>query len=177
MKYAATIGFFDGVHRGHQNVIRRLCDLAKERGLRTRVITFENHPLSIVRPGSEPELLCSIEERKKKLLKAGADEVITLRFTREMMQRPAREFMEHYLRDELQIKLLMLGYDNRFGKRQEGEGFPQYVEYGSELGIEVIEGPRPEEAGLFEGRAISSSLVRELLTNGRKTEAEKLMNI
>lgn len=60
---AATIGFFDGVHRGHRMVISRLLSVARERGLRTMVVTFGNHPMEVVCPGYEPELLLPVEEK------------------------------------------------------------------------------------------------------------------
>lgn len=175
--YAATIGFFDGVHRGHRHVVHTLLRMAEERGLQTLVVTFANHPLSVIRPELVPQQLCSVEEKCQRLTDAGADEVVLLNFTREMMQQSAYDFMKSVLRDQLHVRLLMLGYDNRFGRRQEGEGFEQYVEYGKELGIEVVCGPLPEEAGLFEGKPISSSLIRQLMTEGRAKDAEHLLNI
>lgn len=174
MAYAATIGFFDGVHRGHQMVVRALLEAARQRGMQTMVVTFDNHPLSVVCPGKEPQLIISNEEKERKLLALGIDRVLSLHFTKEMMQQTAHDFMQE-LRDDYDVRLLMLGYDNRFGRRQPDEGFADYCRYGESLGVDVVEGPRPESAGLFEGRAISSSLVRELLAEGRTDEAEGLL--
>lgn len=174
--FAATIGFFDGVHRGHQEVLRRLQATAKEHGLQTMVVTFGNHPLEVVKPGYEPQLLVPVEEKVRRIKACGIDKVVVLQFTREMMQQPAREFMEKTLRDELGVSVLVIGYDNHFGKRNPEESFLSYVEYGRELGIEVIEGPRPEECGLFEGRPISSSLIRQLFEEGRTEEANSLLS-
>lgn len=174
--FAATIGFFDGVHRGHRHVFGRLCDIARSKGLQTMAVTFGNHPMEVIRPGSEPQLLLSIDEKIERIKACGIDEVVVLKFTRGMMQQPAREFMEQVLRDDLGVSLLLIGYDNRFGRRNPEENFEVYSEYGRQIGIEVVEGPRPEECGMFEGRAISSSLIRQLMQEGRETEARKLMN-
>lgn len=173
--YCATIGFFDGVHRGHRQVIERVKQTAAAKGLGTMAITFDNHPMEIVRPGYVPELLITSDEKEEKLIALGVDKVVMLHFTHEMMQQPARLFMEKTLRDELGVKILVMGYDNRFGKRNHEETFETYVEYGQELGIEVIEGPRPEECGLFEGNPVSSSLIRELIKEGRQKDAQELL--
>lgn len=173
--FAATIGFFDGVHRGHRQVISRLQTVARNRGCKTMVVTFGNHPMEVVRPGYEPQLLLPVEEKIRRIKECGVDEVVVLQFTREMMQQPAREFMQEVLRRQLGISVLVIGYDNRFGRRNPDETFHSYVAYGKELGIEVVEGPRPEECGLFEGKAVSSSLIRQLIAQGREHEALQLM--
>lgn len=176
MAYAATIGFFDGVHRGHQQVLHRLQTIAKGRGLKTMAVTFCNHPMEVVSPNYVPQLLTTAEEKAERIKACGIDEVVMLRFSKEMMMQPAREFMEKVLRDTLGVTTLLIGYDNRFGKRNPEETFLSYVEYGKELGIEVIEGPRPEECGLFEGKPISSSLIRRLMEEGRSDDAIHLLN-
>lgn len=173
--YCATIGFFDGVHRGHRQVINRMKQIADEKGLQSLIVTFDNHPMEIVRPGFVPELLITSEEKIKRLEATGVDRVLALHFTTETMQQPARDFMQHILRDELCVSVLVIGYDNRFGRRNPDETFETYVQYGRELGIEVIEGPRPEECGLFEGQAVSSTLIRTLTKEGRHEEAARLM--
>ncbi len=175
MRYAATIGFFDGVHRGHRHVIARLKAFAEDRGLHTLLVTFSNHPMDIIRPGSAPELLLPYDEKMRRLRATGVDKVIAYPFDRGMMDMPARDFMEHVLRDGLGVRLLMIGYDNRFGRRDASETFETYVRYGEELGVEVVEGPRPELSGLFEGRPVSSSLLRELIKEGREEDAHSLM--
>lgn len=173
--FAATIGFFDGVHLGHQKVIERLKSVADSNGMKTMVVTFGNHPMEIVRPGFQPQLLITVEEKVRRIKTCGVDEVVVLQFTKEMMQQPAREFMEKVLRDNLDVGVLVIGYDNRFGKRNPDETFDTYRLYGKELGIDVIEGPRPEECGLFEGKPVSSSLIRQLIADGRNEEAEGLI--
>lgn len=148
---------------------------ASERGLQSMVVTFGNHPLEVVRPGYEPRLLIPVDEKVQRIKALGIDRVVVLPFTKEMMQQPAREFMAEVLHKSLGVSALLIGYDNRFGRRDPAESFRSYVAYGREIGIEVIEGPRPEECGLFEGKPISSSLIRQLLQEGREAEAEKLL--
>lgn len=175
--FAATIGFFDGVHQGHQKVIERLKSVASNNDMKTMVVTFGNHPMEIVHPGYQPELLTSVEEKVNRIKACGVDEVVVLQFTREMMQQPAREFMEKTLRNTLHVSALVIGYDNRFGRRNPEETFETYRQYGAELGIDVIEGPRPEECGLFEGKPVSSSLIRQLIADGRNKEAHTLLEL
>lgn len=174
-RYCATIGFFDGVHRGHRQVIKRLQELAYSKGLESLVITFDNHPLEVICPTYVPDLLLSSEEKVQRILETGISKVEVMHFTKEMMNQLAFDFMKHELKERLGIEVLIIGYDNRFGKKNDKESFETYVEYGKELGIEVIEGPRPEECGLFEGKAISSSLIRSLRNEGRIHEALQLM--
>lgn len=175
LHYCATIGFFDGVHRGHRQVIDRMKHIADEKGLQTLIVTFDNHPMEVIRPGFVPELLITPQEKINRLEATGVDRVLPLHFTIDTMQQPAREFMQHVLRDQLHVSVLVIGYDNRFGRRNPDETFETYVQYGRELGIEVIEGPRPEECGLFEGQAVSSTLIRTLMKEGRHDEALRLM--
>lgn len=177
MKYVATIGFFDGVHLGHQQVIHRLRALAASKGMKTMVVTFGNHPLEVVRPDFVPQLLTNADEKVRRLKACGVDEVVVLNFTREMMQQTAYDFMKDVLRDRLGVGTLLIGYDNRFGRRNPEESFLSYVEYGRQLGIDVQEGPRPEECGLFENAPISSSLIRRLIGEGRVNDALSLMEL
>ena len=149
----ATIGFFDGVHRGHQFVIGCLVAEARQRGLQAVVVTFDEHPRKVLctsKPSSETSLqpspvirerylLTKRDEVRKLILDAGADRCEVLHFDRSMAGMPAREFMKTVLKEQLGVRVLMMGYDNRFGHRESGstEGFDDYVRYGQELGIEV----------------------------------------
>lgn len=159
--FAATIGFFDGVHLGHQSVISQLRAAAQKRGLQSMVITFERHPRQVLQSEWQPLLLTSLEEKKELLVRTGIDKLVVLRFDRAMSQLSSREFMERVLKHELGVSLLLTGYDNRFGHDRTAT-FDDYVAYGRELGIEVICGQPTDVAGL----RVSSSLVRSLLSEG-----------
>ncbi len=139
----ATIGFFDGVHQGHQFVIRHVADEAHRRGMEAVVVTFDRPPREVVTGQSTP-LLTTLEEKKALILAAGADRCEVLPFTREMARLTAKEFMQTILKEQFQVEVLMLGYDNRFGHRTPGvhEDFNDYQRYARELSMEVVKLPQ-----------------------------------
>lgn len=164
--YAATIGCFDGVHSGHRFVISTLMEEAKKRDLIPMAITFDRHPRQLFHPDWQPQLITDRGERDQLLFKTGISVVTELCFDQEMAQRSAREFMEQVLARDLRVRLLLTGYDNRFGRHSD-ETFDDYVAYGRELGIEVL-AATPYD---IDGQRISSSLVRELLLQGQVGKA------
>ena len=153
--YAATIGTFDGVHRGHQFVLRRLVAEARDRGLLPLVVTFDASP-------RREQVLTPLDEKLRLIRQAGVDRIEVLSFTPELKVMTAREFMARELCDRLGVRLLLTGYDNRFGRNRE-TGFDDYVRYGRELGVEVL--------GLPAEGAVSSSLIRQQLLAGAVDEA------
>ena len=170
---AATIGHFDGVHLGHQHVLRRLCMLAKERGLaQSMAISFDRHPRTVFDKDFVPNMLTTVDERRQIISQVGVDVCAVLRFDKEMASMSAEDFMREVLRDKLGVRLLLLGYDNRFGRKNKDEGFEDYVRYGKALGIEVIECDPLE---LAYGKRVSSTLVRELLADGKVDEAAECL--
>ena len=167
----ATIGSFDGVHRGHAAMIAEARSLAVERSLPLTVITFTTHPRLLFKPSQQPFLLSSLEDKLSLLRHCGVDRCILLPFDRAMAALSAREFMFDILRDKLSVKLLAVGYDHRFGSLQRGEGMQQYIEYGRSAGIEVY----PMNPYLPDGVNISSSAVRRLLDAGEVTAAADIL--
>lgn len=163
--YAATIGFFDGVHQGHQFLMERLKREAAERGMQSMAITFERHPRQIVQGEWKPEFLTELHEKLKLLKATGIDTVVVLRFNRQMAALSAREFMQ-LMHDRLGVRMLLTGYDNRFG-HDRSEGFEDYQCYGRELGIEVQGG----DALAIGQLNVSSSRIRHLLKEGNVEEA------
>lgn len=159
--YAATIGFFDGVHRGHCSLLGELRQQAACRGLESMVITFDRHPRQVVQPQWQPQLLTTTAEKQALLAAEGIDRVVVLPFDRTMAQLSARSFMQRVLAGELGVSMLLTGYDNRFGHGRE-EGFNDYVAYGRELGIDVVQA-QPFAA---DGQRFSSSMIRHLLAEG-----------
>lgn len=165
----ATIGSFDGVHRGHQCLLRQVRDIADERGLSAVAVTFALSPRKVL-GGCDMAPLNGIEERVALLREMGMDDVCVLNFTHEMAKMTARDFMQQVLRDELGVEVLVIGYDHRFGC-QRTDGFDDYVRYGHELGIEVVRG-----AACLEGdEAVSSTRIRQCLIEGRVSEAAQLL--
>lgn len=168
----ATIGNFDGVHLGHQYVLRRLRVLAEERSLsRCIAITFPRHPRMLFDKSFRPQMLTTLDERCE-LLRANDVEPCVLDFDEALASLTAREFMEKVLLRQLNVKVLLLGYDNRFGRRNPSETFENYVEYGHELGIEVV---RCDSFSMPDGVKVSSSHIRQLLREGNVGEAERCL--
>lgn len=157
----ATIGFFDGVHRGHRFLIGQVVACAAERGLSSLLITFRTHPRQALHAAYQPQLLTTYEEKCKWLATTEADYCVTLEFTPDLAALSAREFMSEVLRDRLGVKVLVIGYDHRFG-HDRSEGFEDYVAYGHELGMEVVRA----EAFSMGDVHVSSSMVRACLSEG-----------
>ena len=166
----ATIGFFDGVHRGHRFLIERLKEDAQRTGLESTVITFERHPRQVLSADYQPKLLTTFEEKMLLLSKTGVDNCAVLQFDRQMALLTAREFMERVLSGLLNVKKLYIGYDHRFGHNRE-EGFEDYVRYGRELGIEVLQ----NTAFDLEGVNVSSSVIRSFLQEGEVEMAARCL--
>ena len=169
--YAATVGFFDGVHTGHRFLIAELKKEAAKRGLKSMVITFKVHPRKVLHAAYLPQLLTTAEEKQEQLKSTGVDEVVELDFTVEMAQLTAAEFIEQILAKQLGVKLLLVGHDHRFGRNRE-EGFPEYAAYGRQNGMEVIQATR-YSTGQFSH--ISSSEVRNALIKGDIERANTLL--
>lgn len=165
----ATIGAFDGVHRGHQCLLRQVRHIADERGLKAMAITFGTSPKKVL-GGSDATQLTSSEERTTLLHHFGMDEVAVLDFTPQMAAMTARDFMQQVLKEQLHVAVLVIGYDHRFG-RGRSEGFDDYVSYGREMGIEVVRG----EACLESGEPVSSTRIRHLLSVGDVDHATRLL--
>lgn len=157
----ATIGFFDGVHKGHQFLLDHLVEAAGTDGMESTVITFDEHPRKVLNQDYQPEMLSSLGEKLKLLGKKQVDNCALLHFDRDMAQLSAYKFMEKVLRDRLNVRKLYIGYDNKFGHNRE-EGFDDYVKYGRELGIEVIRNPVYK----LHDVNISSTYIRGLLKKG-----------
>ena len=159
--YVATIGFFDGVHRGHQYLISRLMEQAAAAGMPSMVITFDRHPREVLGSNYQPRMLSTLSEKLQRLRQTGVDRCEVLSFTPQLAALTAREFMQHVLKEQLNVGKLYIGYDNRFGHNRE-EGFDDYVRYGREMGIEVIH----NDAFQLNKVNISSSVVRSFLDEG-----------
>jgi riboflavin kinase/FMN adenylyltransferase len=165
----ATIGAFDGVHRGHQCLLKQVRRIADEYGLNALAITFGTSPKNVL-GGGDTSQLTYLEERTTLLHHFGMDKVAVLNFTPQMAEMTAREFMQKVLKEQLHVAILVIGYDHRFG-RGRSEGFDDYVWYGQEIGIEVVRG----EACIEDGEPVSSTRIRHLLEEGEVDEAAQLL--
>lgn len=164
----ATIGSFDGVHQGHRFMVSQVMEQAKMRGLASLVVTFSNHPMKVLRPDFQPQLLTLTEEKVELLQETGVDGIALLEFTKELSQLSAREFMQKILKQQLNVEVLIIGYDNHFG--HDHKSFEDYVEYGKELGITVL-----QNTELQADFKASSTVVRNALNEGDITMANKVL--
>ncbi|MDO5571514.1 MAG: bifunctional riboflavin kinase/FAD synthetase [Bacteroidales bacterium] len=167
---AASIGFFDGVHRGHKFLISQIIDEAQRCNLKSAVITFKNHPKKEIDPNSCPLLLNSFDEKIKQLEPLGLDYCFVIDFNHKLRELTAGEFIKDVLSKMMNVKKLIIGYDHRFGKDR-AEGFEQYKIYGGKCGMEVVK----ENDFAPDDIKISSSKIRKCLLNGDVREAAKLL--
>ncbi|MBN3931002.1 bifunctional riboflavin kinase/FAD synthetase [Streptomyces verrucosisporus] len=160
-----TIGSYDGVHRGHQLIIGRAVDRARELGVPAVVVTFDPHPSEVVRPGSHPPLLAPHHRRAELMAGLGVDAVLVLPFTEEFSKLPPAEFVVKVLVDRLHARTVVEGPNFRFGHRAAGT-----VETLAELGrtydydVMVVDLFERGEAG--GGEPFSSTLTRRLVAEG-----------
>lgn len=175
----ATMGFFDGVHRGHRYLIDETLRIASEKQLPSMVISFWPHPRTVLQTNFCPQLLTNQSEKESLLLQTGTDYVRTVNFDLEISGYSAQRFMEEILRDEFHIKTLIIGFDHRFGN-QRSDDFEAYKQYGEALGMEVIQASPVlvSETGLASeepGQTISSSLIRRWILAGKVKESNVLL--
>jgi riboflavin kinase/FMN adenylyltransferase len=135
---AVTIGAFDGVHLGHQAVLRLVNELARVRHLSATVLTFDRHPAEVVRPESAPKLLTTLEQKLELLAATGeVDECLVLTFDAARSKEPAEQFVEELLASALKARLVVVGSDFHFGYRRHGD-VPLLQRMGAELGFEAL---------------------------------------
>ena len=158
----ATIGFFDGVHRGHCSLLSQVVRQAAQRNRQSTVVTFDIHPRQLVNPDFQPLLLTTLDEKLQLLSQQGIDRVAVLHFDEQMASLSARDFMSVVLSRQLNVDTLVLGYDSRFGHGRTA-GFADYEAYGRSMGIDVL---RATPLLSDDGTPVSSSLVRNLLLSG-----------
>lgn len=164
-----ALGFFDGVHLGHQALLTRCRRLARERGCHAGVVTFDSHPDALVH-GTAPGLLNTLEDRERLLLQRfSMDTVITLPFDREMMAMPWDGFIR-LLMEKYNAAGFVCGHDFRFGHRGQGTGEKLSV-LCNELGIPCVVVPEQ----MVDGRRVSSTGIRELIETGSMAEAVRFL--
>lgn len=165
-----TIGKFDGVHRGHREVIERLRERAD--GRRVVVVTFDRHPLSVVDPARAPLPLLSVDQKREQLIAAGADLVVVVPFTDEFRNLSPEGFVRDFLVDGLSAGLVLVGEDFRYGRGGAGDVSTLRAE-GAVLGFDVeILGDVCVDST---NERISTSTIRSALTDGNVEHAAHLL--
>lgn len=166
----ATIGVFDGVHRGHAYLLSQLVDEARAAHKQSLVVTFRNHPRKVLFPEQDIPLLTTPEEKTALLGTFGIDLCVLVDFTEDFARQTSHDFMQNYLRDTLGIDTLLVGYDHRFGSNADGS-FETYRKEGTQLGIRVVQA----DVLTTQSAAISSTAIRQLILSGRVADAAALL--
>jgi riboflavin kinase/FMN adenylyltransferase len=173
-----TIGNFDGVHRGHRAVLSRIVEEARLRDALAVAITFDPHPLAVLRPEHAPAVLTGLDHKLALLAETGLDAVLVMSFTRELAAWTPQRFVQEALVDALRVTAVVVGHDMRFGHRNSGD-VSTLRELGDRLGFEVllledlgftdaagVEEPAADGLEGAHGRRWSSTWVRDLLLTG-----------
>ena len=165
----ATIGMFDGVHRGHATLIDFLNRQAVAQGKQSLVITFLSHPRQVLHTDESFRLIMPLDERLKQIKALGPDLLLPLDFTPELAQLDSAQFIK-LLRDRYGMDELVTGYNHRFGHNK-GETFGDYCRHGEQLGVKVVKAP--EYLGQY--APVSSTIIRGLIAAGRVVDAMHCM--
>ncbi|MCK4301143.1 MAG: bifunctional riboflavin kinase/FAD synthetase [candidate division Zixibacteria bacterium] len=166
----ATTGTFDGIHRGHQEILRRVLAAGEATGYAPVLVTFHPHPRMLVTPDDAPLLLTTIEEKEQFLPDFFRGTVLVLDFTSELMSFSAEQFVRDILIDKLGMKKLVVGHDHAFGKNRSGSA-DELAALGKRWGFDVeVVGPV-----MLDNQRISSTYVRTLLREGRVDEAVRVL--
>ncbi|MBU0983225.1 MAG: bifunctional riboflavin kinase/FAD synthetase [candidate division Zixibacteria bacterium] len=165
-----TIGTFDGIHRGHQAILRRVRMAAAEKELRSVLVTFQPHPRMVVSPDNVPMLLTSIEEKEQFVPDFFDGQVLVLEFNKQLMNQTAEDFVKKVLVDRIGMSHLIVGYDHGLGKNRSGDT-TQLRKMGAQwvFDVDVVEPVH------YHGGPVSSSRIRTAMNEGRYAEAIELL--
>ena len=166
-----TVGTFDGLHLGHQKIIRRMVELAKENNGETILVTFDPHPRLVVNLNSHEIKFINTQKRKFELLnKSGIDHLIIIPFTKAFAKTSSEDFIKKYLVERIGAKKLIVGYDHHFGKNREGN-YQKLHQLGKDNGFDVEE----INAQYIDEIAVSSTKIRQALIDGDIKRANKFL--
>jgi riboflavin kinase / FMN adenylyltransferase len=165
-----SVGNFDGVHRAHLRVLAELVERSRRRKVKSIAVTFEPHPMRILRPDSAPKLLTPTAEKLRLLEQTGIDAVLLLPFTRDVSLMSPKDFIQHILCDRLKAVEVHEGYNFHFGHKASGN-VEMLSELGRDLGFEVVIYPEMR----VRGESVSSTRIRELVQQGNVSRARALL--
>lgn len=169
-KTAISLGMFDGVHLGHQSILKVLTQVAKDKNLCPSVLSFWPHPRLVFNPDADLKLLNTIEEKTKLIEKAGIEQFFIKEFDEDFRNLTGKEFVKEFLIKKLNVKYLMVGYDHVFGKNKSGN-FDLLKKMSAEYDFEVIQ----MEAVQHENKNISSTKIRKAISEGNIKEANAML--
>ncbi|WP_117879487.1 bifunctional riboflavin kinase/FAD synthetase [Aureibaculum luteum] len=165
-----TIGTFDGVHIGHQEIIKKLVKQSLENENNSIILTFFPHPRMVLQQGTDLKLLTTLPEKIALLEKTGLNNLVIEPFTKEFSRLTAIDFVKNILIKRLKLKKLVIGYDHHFGRNREGN-FKQLEEYGSLYGFKVEEIPAQDIKNI----SVSSTKIRQALLDGDIQKANNFL--
>lgn len=166
-----TSGTFDGLHFGHKKIIQRLKEVGEASDLETVVITFWPHPRFVLGKDADSlKLLSTLDEKIRLFSQLGIDHLIIIEFNKQFSSLTSSEFIQNILKEKVNTKKLVIGYDHRFGRNREG-GFDYLMEHQKELGFSVEEIPKQE----LEEVGVSSTKIRNALQEGDVEMANKYL--
>ena len=169
-KAVLTIGTFDGVHMGHQQIIHQLLQEAIETGGESVLISFYPHPRKILQPDKMIPQLTTLEERIELLKKQGLDNLVVVQFNKEFAQQPPQQYIKDFLVDRFHPSLIIIGYDHKFGNNREGD-YHLLEKMGEEYNYKVKEIPQQ----VLNEVAVSSTKIRQALMHGEAEKANQLL--
>ena len=167
---SVTVGNFDGVHLGHQKILRAVVDKAQSCRLKSAVITFDPHPAKVLKPDVAPTMLETIEQRCQHFAELGVEAVLILKFDLSLAAVSAEDFVKRYLVDTLRAREIFVGANFRFGQKQRGN-VTMLQTLGAQDGFEV----NIVEPKTLDGEIVSSSNIRKALHEGQVGEAERML--
>jgi len=157
-----TVGTFDGVHRGHRDVIERLVRRGKDRGLPSVLVSFDPHPMEVVNPSAAPPLLTTREEKLEVLAETGINYLAVVPFTPALASFSAEDFVEKVLRQRFRFEELLIGYDHGFGRQRAGNvGVLRELGERDGFKVEVV-----EAVAAPDGHSVSSTSIRRAVAGG-----------
>ena len=168
---ATTVGFFDGVHKGHRYLIEQLKEHAQTMGLLSSVVTFSVHPKKILQPDSPVQLLNSYDERIRQLASIKLDYCYVIPFSQTFSETTAEDFIQNFLHKQLNVQFLLIGYDHKFGRRRT-QSFEDYAKSAHACGIKVVQAKECYDAAA----PVSSTQIRHAIQCGDMPRAAEMLS-
>jgi riboflavin kinase/FMN adenylyltransferase len=165
-----TLGTFDGIHLGHQQIIRKVVECSEEFHLRNIVITFHPHPRKVINPELQIKLLTTSEEQIEILEKLGVQNLFVINFTKEFSELTPDEFIKNYLVEKIGLSRIVIGYDHHFGKGRGGD-VNFLIASGKQYGFEILQIP----PFIIDNEPVSSTKIRNELESGNINKVNRML--